>query len=121
MRKLLDRIAVLVGSSVVALSLGYGYLQNRPVRTTLGHLREHAGDHEGYRVVVSNCVGSRRVGRYVVFDSPDRASPTVVVSPREGDRGGTVYAGYCLGLVEDPLVSGIDPPFVFVIDARSPD
>lgn len=88
-------------------SVTLGQLATKDPPTPLGH------------VLVSNCVGGTRHGRFIVFKSPVEFRYTVVfVLVSDAATEGTVFDGSCVGVRVTPMADcPCDPPFVLVTGA----
>lgn len=118
-RKLLPRLAILVGSALFVIVVVYFVCPGQR-EMTLGTLAtKEPGQPAGY-IRVSNCVGSTQTGRFLTFPSSVKARHTVVfvlTSNRPQAKTQTHYAGYCEGVCNfDVPGCPVAPPFLLVTD-----
>lgn len=115
------RFAVAGFAELNVLVIAYVSLPPAPVQLTLGQLAESGSTHRGRRIVVSNCVGGKGDGRWLVFNQMRQGQEVVVMERKSPSEDGPVLGGWCYGLRLDTLPGCPEkPPFIYVAFVTRP-
>lgn len=120
--KLAPRIFLcFVAASVVGFVAVFIWAPN-PERITLGTLADKEGDHSYRSVLVSNVIGGKQHGRYLVIPSP-RADRYAVVFELATDAPlppvALTLRGTCHGVfTNQPADCPVTPPYIFIANAK---
>lgn len=119
-RKLWPRLLVSIAALTIVVIIVY-YACPQPRETTFGTFATKEPGQPAGPVKLSNCVGGKQYGRFLVIPAPNKLRHTVVfalTSDRPLGQTETVLTGYCEGIAnfEIPGCPAL-PPFLLVTNA----